>query len=198
MKNVKHFSFIKTTIVGGFIFLVPIIVLTIIFGKALGITRTIVRPLVTLIAVETVAGVGVVTLLAILVIVIFCFLTGLLARTKLAKKIIDWLESTLLSNIPGYTFMKSMGESFAGIDKDQGYETIVARIEDAWQIAFLIERIDGGHVAVFVPGAPSLWSGSVYFMTEDRIKPLDIPKKSVLKCIQRLGAGSNLLLRGYI
>src|SRR4030042_3619667 len=189
MKNVKHFSFIKTTIVGGLMFLVPIIVLTIILGKALGITKTIVRPLVTLIAVETVAGVGVVTLLAILVIVLFCFLTGLLAKTDLAKKIIDWLESTLLSNIPGYTFMKSMGESFTGIDKDQEYETILARIEDAWQIAFLVERIEGGRVAVFVPGAPSPWSGSVYFMTEDRIKPLGVPKKSVFKCIQHLGKG---------
>jgi uncharacterized membrane protein len=198
MKKVNRFSFIKTTIIGGLIFLVPIIVLTLILGKALGITRTIVRPLITLIDVKTIGGVGVATPLAILVIVLFCFFTGLLAKTDLAKKINNWLESAILSNIPGYTFMKSMGESFTGIDMDHGYETILARIEDAWQIAFLVERIEGGHVAVFVPGAPSPWSGAVYFMSEDRIKPIDVPHKSALKCIQRLGKESNLLLRGHM
>jgi uncharacterized membrane protein len=198
MKNGNRFSFIKTTIVGGLIFLVPIIVLIIILGKALGITRKIVGPLANLIVYETVAGIGVATLLAVFVIVLFCFLTGLLAKTDLAKKIINWLESTFLSNIPGYTFMKSMGESFAGIDMDQGYETVLARFDDGWQIAFLVERIEDGHVAVFIPGAPSPWSGSVYLMTEDRIKPLNMPNKSVLKCIQRLGKGSNSLVQGHI
>ena len=94
--------------------------------------------------------------------------------------------------------MKSMGESFAGIDIDQGYETVLARFDDGWQIAFMVERIEDGHVAVFIPGAPSPWSGSVFLMTEDRIKPLNIPNKSVLKCIQRLGKGSNSLVQGHI
>jgi uncharacterized membrane protein len=198
MKTDDRFSFIKTTIVGGLIFLVPIIVLAIIFGKALGITRKIVGPLTDLIGVETVAGVGVATLLGILVIVLFCFLAGLLAKTDLAKKIINWLEATFLSNIPGYTFMKSMGESFASTDMAHGYAVVLARFDDGWQIAFLVEHIGNGHVAVFIPGAPSPWSGSVYFMTEDRIKTLDVPHKAVLKCIQRLGAGSNSLLKGRI
>lgn len=198
MKNGNRFSFIKTTIVGGLIFLIPIIVLIIIFGKALGITKKIVGPLANLIVFETVAGIGVATLLAVFVIVLFCFLTGLLAKTELAKKIINWLESTFLSNIPGYTFMKSMGKSFAGIDMDKGYETVLARFDDGWQIAFMVERIEDGHVAVFIPGAPSPWSGSVYLMTEDRIKPLNMPKKSVLKCIQRLGKVSNSLVQGHI
>lgn len=198
MKKGTPFSFIKTTIVGGLIFLVPIIVLVIILGKALGITRTIVRPLSTLIAVETVAGVGMATLLSIFVIVLFCFLAGLFARTDLARKIINWLESSMLSHIPGYTFMKSMGESFAGIEIDHGYETVLARFDDSWQVAFLVERIGSGQVAVFIPGAPSPWSGSVYVMTEDRIKPIDVPNKAVLQCIQQLGKGSNSMLHGSI
>lgn len=55
-----------------------------------------------------------------------------------------------------------------------------------------------GHVAVFVPGAPSPWSGSVYFMTEDRIKPLDASIKTAMGCVKRLGMGSNALLHGKL
>ena len=75
------------------------------------------------------------------VIVLFCFLTGLLSRTDLSKKANSCLESTILSNIPGYTFIKSMGESFTDVDMGHGYETILAQIEDAWQIAFLVDSL---------------------------------------------------------
>jgi uncharacterized membrane protein len=65
-------------------------------------------------------------------------------------------------------------------------------------VAFLVERIAGGHVAVYVPGAPNPSSGLVYFMTEDRIKPLEMPLPRALKCLRRLGAGSNELLGGKL
>jgi uncharacterized membrane protein len=67
------------------------------------------------------------------------------------------------------------------------YEGYAARIEDARQLTFLIERLESGHVAVFVPSAPSPQSGSVYFMAEDQIKPVNIPPASALKCLRRLG-----------
>jgi uncharacterized membrane protein len=51
-------------------------------------------------------------------------------------------------------------------------------------------------VAVFVPGAPNPLSGSVYFMPQDRIKAVDIPASGAMKCLRRVGAGSNALLRG--
>jgi uncharacterized membrane protein len=73
---------------------------------------------------------------------------------------------------------------------------VLAQIEDAWQIAFLVERLEGGHMAVFVPGAPNPLSGSVYFMTQDRIKAVDIPASVAMKCLRRVGAGSNALLQG--
>jgi uncharacterized membrane protein len=196
MKNT--FDFLKTTIVGGVLFLVPVIVLTVVIGKAYRIARMVVSPLAELISLETVAGIALAKLLAMALIVFFCFLAGIFAKTSPAKKMISWIESTLLSNMPGYSFMKGMGENAAGVRSAQTFEAVLARIEDARQIAFLIERIDGGHVAVFVPDAPSPWSGSVYFMTEDRIKPLGVPVTSALNCIKRLGIGANALLKGKL
>jgi hypothetical protein len=85
-----------------------------------------------------------------------------------------------------------------GVEKQTGQQVVLARIEDAWQIAFLVERLEGGHVAVFVPGAPNPLSGSVYFMTQDRIKAVDIPASGAMKCLRRVGAGSKALLRGLL
>jgi uncharacterized membrane protein len=190
-------QFFRTTLVGGLLFLVPIIVLVIILGKALAVTRKLVDPLAARLSVQSVVGLPTPFPLAIAVLVLFCFIAGFFARTALAQKIVHRLETAVLSNLPGYEFLKNVGESMLGVETQSAHETVLARIEDAWQLAFLIERLENGLVAVFVPGAPHPQSGSVYFMTRDRILELNLPPGSVLKCLKRLGAGSNTLLRGH-
>jgi uncharacterized membrane protein len=196
MKNV--FDFLKTTLLGGALFLAPILLVGFVIGNALDIAGGIVDPLADWVPVDQIGGISVAKLVAVAAIVLFCFLAGLLANAALAKKFGDWLESTVLCNVPGYEVIKSMGESLVGIERDQAHQAVLARIEDAWQIAFLVERIDGGHVAVFVPDAPNPWSGSVFFMPEDRVKSLDLSRAQLLKCLNRLGVGSNSLLAGRL
>ncbi len=198
-ETMKHFlDFLKTTLLGGALFLVPIVLLAFVAYTALDIVDDFVEPVAALIPVESVGGIGVAKLLAGAVIVLCCFLAGLLAKTALAKNLVDWLEYSVLCNVPGYEVIKSMGESMVGIEREEAHQAVLARIEETWQIAFLVERIDGGFVAVFVPDAPNPWSGSVFFMTEDRIKSLDLPRAQLLKCLNRLGVGSNSLLAGRL
>ena len=189
---------LRTTLVGGLLFLVPIIVLVVVLGKALAVARRVVDPLAERLPVHSVIGLRTPMLLAIAIIVVFCFLAGILARTALAKKLVRSLERAVLADVPGYELLKGMGESMLGVEKQTGHQVVLARIEDVWQIAFLVERLEGGHVAVFVPGAPNPLSGSVYFMTQDRIKAVDIPAAGAMKCLRRVGAGSSALLRDLL
>jgi uncharacterized membrane protein len=189
---------LRTTLVGGLLFLVPVVALVVVLGKALALAHKLVAPLAEHLPVHSVIGLRTPVFLAIAIIVLFCFLAGVLARTALARKLVRSLESAVLADVPGYELLKGMGESMLGVEKQTGHQVVLARIEDAWQIAFLVERLDGGHVAVFVPGAPNPLSGSVYFMTQDRIKAIDIPAAGAMKCLRRVGAGSNALLRGLL
>ena len=66
---------------------------------------------------------------------------------------------------------------------------------NSWQIALEIERIEGGKVALFLPGAPDPWSGSICIAEEDRVTPLDLPVASVAKIAKRLGRGASEALR---
>lgn len=172
-------------------FLVPIVALLAILGKAHEISLRIVTPLAA-------AGAGSPRLLAIVLIVTFCFAAGLFARAAVARRIGDWLEGTILSKIPGYAFMKGMMESLVGADRAQARDVVLVRIEDAWQIAYLMDRIEPGHVAVFIPGAPDPRSGSVYFLTEDRIKPIDVPLAAAMERLRYGGRGSGAVLRGKL
>ena len=187
-------KFIRTSLVGGILFLLPVVVLAIIGGKALAIAGKIIGPLAAHLPFESFIGLDTPLLMAIVLLVLFCFLAGVFARTALAQRGVLWLETTVLSNLPGYEFIRSVSGNLLGDENQAVYPVVLVRIEDAWQIGFLIERLEGGHVTVFVSGAPSPQSGSVYFMTEDRIQLLDIPPQPALKCLKRYGLGANALL----
>ena len=188
MKSIARF--IRATLVGGILYLVPLMVLLILLQKAHGISSKIVRPI------SQQADVG--RLLAILLILFFCFLAGLFARTNVARRITTWIEDAILSKVPAYTLIKSMAESMTQTESAAKLPPVLVRIEDAWQMGFLIERINESHVAVFIPGVPDVWSGSLYYMTNDRIRALDLPVNDVRKVLRRIGYGSADLLRARL
>jgi uncharacterized membrane protein len=146
-----------------------------------------------LIPAETVLGVGLAKLLAIGFVVFICFLAGVIARSSLARKLVAWLELAILSNLPGYEFLKGMGEGALGAERSSAQQVVLANFEEAWAIGFLIERLDNGFVAVFIPDVPNPRSGAVHLMTSDRVQVVDVPPLAVLKCLKRLGTGSNAL-----
>ncbi len=194
----KLVGFIKTTIKGGIWFLIPLVVLMVVLDKAHQISSKIVTPIAHLIPVDSILGLSVSRALAVVAIVLFCFLAGLLSKTRTARQSIDWLEAMLLSNLPGYEFMKSIGAGLVGLEDDGKHHVVLAQIEEAWQIGFLMETLENGYHAVFVPDAPHPWSGSVYLMTEDRFRRLDVSLPAALKCIRRLGHGYKELFAGLL
>jgi len=194
----RIFKFVRTTLTGGILFLLPIIVVVIIVGKALAIARKIVVPLANRLEMGTIFGHDTPLILAIVLLVLFCFFAGFFARTVIAQKANNWLETAVLSNVPGYEFIKSMSGNLLAAEKQTVHPVVLAHIGDAWQIALLIERVEGGHLAVFVPGVPNPQSGSLYYLAEDRVRFVDLPPTSVLKCLKRYGLGSNALLRNKL
>ena len=133
----KVMQMLKMTIVGGALFLVPFVLLIIILGKALEITRSIVIPIAERIPVESVIGLDTPRFMALFILILFCFTAGLFAKTDIAKKMVTRIETTVLSNLPGYSFIKNLGEEAAGDAPTQNYKSVLVRFDDAMQIGFL-------------------------------------------------------------
>src|SRR5688572_13717226 len=195
MKNLT--AFLKMTVVGGALYLIPIVLILIVLGKVHGMTTKVVAPLAQELELHDIGGVNAARVLAIVAVVLLCFAAGLFARTRVAQQFVGWLERAILSNLPGYSMISTLGADAAGAAHSD-LKVVLARIEDAWQLALLVERVDGTHAAVFVPGAPDPKSGSVYLLTDDRFKVLDVPLREAMKCIKGLGVGSKALLAGRL
>jgi len=196
---VRIFSrFFKATIVGGLLFMVPLILMVVVLQKGLGLVRKIVVPLAKYFPERTFLGVGMTTILSIAVIVLLCFLFGLVARTAAGKKVRDWLEFTIMGKLPGYALVKGVIQGATGLENEEDVTIALVRIEDAWQIGFVVEVHSDGHRTVYLPGVPNPASGSIFYITEDRIRPIDAKMGQMLTVIRHLGIGSKDLLKGKL
>jgi hypothetical protein len=108
------------------------------------------------------------------------------------------MEDSVLAHLPGYDFLKSVVVRALTPESAPDRPIVLARVEDSWQIGALVERIDDGHVAVFVPGTPDVKSGAVYLMGNDRIRITNLSGMAAIKCVKRYGMGSAALLSGQL
>ena len=188
--------FLRTTLTGFVLFLLPLVVLIIVIGKAQRIAMRIMIPLAGLIPVESVRGIVVARLLAIVRnrALLFPGRTGVETRARQRRHRMAGTHRALVH--PRLRLLQGYVRKPGWIRRTPCLSGGSARIEEAWQIGFLMESLSDGYHAIFVPGAPSAWSGSVYFMTEDRFQRIDMPRAEALQCLRSLGIGAAKLLEG--
>ena len=66
-------KFLKTTVIGGIVFMVPIVIFIAIIGKAIELTNKLAAPLTALIPVDSIGNITVANLLALVIVFLICF-----------------------------------------------------------------------------------------------------------------------------
>ncbi|MBE9539849.1 MAG: DUF502 domain-containing protein [Proteobacteria bacterium] len=188
-------KFLKTTVLGGVIFLIPLAFFGVVISKALAWIHKLAAPLLAQIPVETIGGTVAVHLLPIVILLMLCFFAGLVAKTSAASSLVNVLETKVLRNFPPYALLKAKTGSVLNPGDTEGLTPVLVRFDDSWQIAFDVEKLEEGMRLVFLPGAPDPWSGSVCAVTEDRITPLDTSVQSASAILKRLGKGASEIIR---
>lgn len=189
------FRFIKTTIVGGVLFLVPIVIFIAIIGKAIELTARLAAPLATHLPDTGLLGVPAEEFVALLIIVIACFAAGLAARTNAAAKLVQSLENNILDKVPAYALMKAKTGSILKPEDTEGMSPVLIAFDDSWQIGYEIEKLNEDKCLVYLPGAPDPWSGSICAVSATRLHQIDISITDVTALMKRLGKGSPEALR---
>ena len=193
------FEFVKTTVIGGLLFLVPVVLLVVLLEKAVAIALKVMVPLASHFPNQTVVGVTSATLIAILLLLVLSFGAGLFARTRSGNRFGEWIEEVVLSRIPGYVLIRGMVHdlqaSVVALDADKQQRSVFVMLDDTWQLGVVVEQLPTGRLVVFVPGAPSPLSGSLYYLPPDRVRPSGLTVSETASLLQRLGRGSSERLR---
>jgi uncharacterized membrane protein len=188
-------EFVKTTIIGGLMFLVPVILIVVILGHAMRLAAKIAVPIAEKFATTQIAGVAVVTIVAVLVLLTLSFLAGLVARTGLGRRVSRWFEESLLGSLPQYRMIKTMADGLTQVEGASDIKPALVSIEGGWQVGYVLEEVRDGWIAVFLPQAPTPMSGNVMYMPAERVRPLEMPIGEAMLLIKRLGVGSTKALR---
>ena len=137
-------DFLKTTIVGGVLFLLPLGLVLFILGYALRLATSVAQPISKALHLDQLgdlAGIGITTVVGVILLVLVSFAAGLIARTSIGGRISGWFEGSLLSALPQYQMLKSMTEGLAQIEADTGIKPALISIEDGWQIGYILEDL---------------------------------------------------------
>jgi uncharacterized membrane protein len=188
MKHVREF--IVASLIGGLLVVVPIYLSALLLLKAMRAAAGLVRPL----AKALPAWFPAENVLSLLLVLIVCFLIGAVVRTPAGRAARERIDKSLFERIPGYALFRSLTQQLAGSREERVWKPALAEIEEALAPAFIIEEFEDGRFTVFVPSAPTPFSGSVYILSPERVHPVDVSFTHAIKSLARWGSGSKELV----
>ena len=183
-------AFVKHTVVGGLLIVVPLYLAVLLLLKAMQSVMGLVRPLAQLLP----AWIPADNILSLLLVLSLCFLIGLAVRAPMGRALRERLEQSLFERIPGYALLRSLTQRLAGESRENVWQPALAELEDALVPAFIIEELEDGRFTVFVPSIPTPLAGAVYVLSRDRVHPLDVPFTQAIQTVSRWGSGAKELV----
>ena len=194
----KFYRFFKTTLIGGFVVVLPLSILIFLFKWLFGIVSGMIHPITRRIVGEnsdlTFAG----DLLVILTIIVICFFIGLFVKTKIGKWLFTFLENSLLFKLPGYGMVKeTIAQLFNTNEKSPFASVALCRIfgNETLVTAFITDKHESGYYSVFVPTGPNPTSGNIYHLKPEYVHEIDASTEETMRSIISCGAGSKPLIR---
>jgi uncharacterized membrane protein len=194
MHSIK--TFFKATLVGGVMFLVPVVLVLLVLAHGLKLAARIGVPLAKLLPVSEMGGIGVATLLSAAILLLVAFAAGFAARTSVGRSITHWFEESLLGGLPQYRMVKSLAEGFSQVESGDGMQPVLMRGDEGWMLGYQVEVLADDWRVVFLPASPTPMSGNVLYVEGTRVQRLDISMREAMMLVKRLGIGSAASLQG--
>ena len=183
-------EFAVNAVVGGVIVLLPLYLAVLVLLKGMRSVVGLVRPIAALFP-ETLPAENALALLAVMII---CFVVGAAVRTRAGRIIRERMETSFFGRLPGYALFRGLTQRLAGGGDANMWKPALAEIEDALVPAFIVEEFDDGRFTVFVPSVPTPFAGAVYILSRERVHLVDIPFTKAIQSVSRWGAGSKDLV----
>ena len=189
-------SFLKATLVGGLMFLVPVVLVALVLRHALQFAGKIAQPIAAVLPISHLGGVAIATIIAVAVLLCIAFLAGLLSRTGPGRRVTHWFEESILGGMPQYRMVKSLAEGLTQLENGAGMQPVLMRGDEGWMLGYQMEELPDGWRVVFLPASPTPMSGNVMYVEASRVQSLDLSMRDAMQLVKRLGIGSAEKLRG--
>jgi len=186
----KALSYVARAVVTGLLIVVPIYLAVLLVLKGMKSVVGLVRPVAALLP----DAISAETLLSLLLVLLVCFLVGVLVRTRAGELARERAEESLFERIPGYALIRSLTQQLAGASDENVWKPALVQTDEGLVPAFIIEELEDGRYTVFIPSIPTPLAGAVMILERRRVHPLDVPLTEALKVVSRWGSGAKDLV----
>jgi uncharacterized membrane protein len=189
-------SFLKTTLMGGALVVLPIVVLLIVFNWLYQFIADKIKPITYIMSETARLQEFYASIAALLLIVLSFFIVGIVLKTKIGRFAFNFFERKILTKLPLYKIIKDTTEQFVGSEKMLFKHVALVNIwgNDTRMTAFITEEHDDGSFTVFVPSGPAPTAGFIFHLPGDKVQKVNYPVDKTMKTILSLGAGSKELI----
>ena len=185
-------QFVRTSLLGGVVVLLPVAILLIVFLWVFNKIRALIHPLTNQVVARSGWNEWLAGLIVIVLIIAACFAIGVLVKTAVGRWFHERIERHVLKLAPGYNLVKETVLQFFG-DRPSPFSS-VALVKifpgETLVTAFVTDRHPNGWFTVFVPTGPNPTSGNIYHVPHEAVHHLTVPVEDVMRAVISCGAGS--------
>ncbi len=182
-------NFIKTTLFGGLLILLPLMLLWLGLQEIAGLLIEMATPIADLFPKGPFEDLAAPGLVAALLIVGVSFALGLAARSYILSRIGRQIENSVLEKLPMYRMLKIM--SGALVDSDTG-EVVPALVKDGaggGDPCYVIEKHKDGRATVLLPWSPASFAGSIKVVQQSTLEAVPCTLDEFSRSISQVGVG---------
>jgi len=198
MKKIK--AFLKTTILGGLIVILPVLLTFMFLRWAVNLITDIIRPVTVLFLDKLHLHKTAADIMVIFIIILVCFIIGLIVKTKFGTFIYRVIEKRILKIAPGYSLFKETIKQFLGQEKTPFSSVALVRVfeNSTLMTGFVTDEHPDGRYTVFVPSGLNPTSGIIYHLEKEYVHLVDASVEDTMRSIISCGAGSENLISNYL
>lgn len=194
-------QFIRKSLFGGIVVLLPIIILSFILKWAFFFVTDLIQPLTNYVILNYAFPELTADVIVVFVIVLVCFFVGTLVTTTIGKWMHAQFDQYLVKLAPGYKIIKEIvGQFFGNADSSPFSSGEVARVRlfgknsPTTVTAIVTSKHSDGTITIFMPTGPNPTSGNIYHVPQELVEYCpNISVENMMKSIIACGAGSGAL-----
>ena len=186
----KSLEFLKTTLFGGVLVLIPFLLFYMLFNELVELVIALVFPILDLLPGEIIEAVGDPIILAVPILILGCFTAGLALRSEKARFLGNRFEDKILNKLPMYRAVKRLARGILG-DRGEGVFTcgIVEFTPGVRELVYIAEDHGNGYLTIMTPLAPAGFSGSLKIVESNRVKRIEASVGDASIAVSEWGVG---------
>lgn len=191
-------GFFKTAVLGALLVIVPVGIIGFALWQVYSIARALLMPVFSTLPFDNSTLRLLVMAAAVLLLVLACWITGTLVRTRWGRRLRGWVERSLFERIPGYRIVRSLIHQYLGQADERKFQPVLVDLHGtgAKMIGLEIEDLGDGTVAVFFPSAPAVTLGQVQIVPGERVTDIPSSLHATVETLTMFGEGAGALLAG--